>query len=175
MNYSCPYWKIRNRSSERLSKLLCHIYNKASQMPMECSEVGIIVQLLSHVRMFVTPWTAACHASLFIISQSLLRLMSIEWVIPFNHHILLSSPSPAFNLSQCRVFFNETALHIRWPKYWSFSISYSNEYSNCPSCYQGELSPLQSVSTNHSTQATPESPHKPYRVNKQDHRHQESF
>ena len=175
MNYSYPYLKIRNGSSERLSKLLCHIYNKASQMLMECSEVGIIVQLLSHVQIFVTPWTAVWHASLFIISQSLLRLMSIEWVMPFNHLILLSSPSPAFNLSQCKVFFNETALHIRWPKYWSFSIGYSNEYSNCPSCYQGEFSPLQSVSTNHSTQATPESPHKSYRVNKQDNRHQESF
>ena len=91
MNYSCPYLKIRNRSSERLSKLLCHISNKASQMPMECSEVGIVVQSLSHVRISVTTWTAACHASLFIISQSLLRLMSIEWVMPFNHLILLSS------------------------------------------------------------------------------------
>ena len=77
MNYSCPYLKIRNRSSERLSKLLCHIYNKASQMPMECSEVGI-VQMPSHVRIFVTLRTAGCHASLFIISQSLLRLMSTE-------------------------------------------------------------------------------------------------
>ena len=78
-------------------------------------------------------WTAACQASLpFIISWSLLKLMSIESVMPFNHLILcrpfllLSSLFPSI-----RVFSNESVLHIRWPKYWSFSfgISPSNEYS----------------------------------------------
>jgi len=81
----------------------------------------------------VTPWTAACQASLsFTISQSLLKLMSIESVIPSNNiilcHPLLLLPSV---FPSIRVFSNELALHIRWPKYWSFrfSISPSSEYS----------------------------------------------
>ena len=89
--------------------------------------------LLSRVRLFVTPWTAAHLASLFITnSQSLLKLMSIRSVIPSNHlnlcHPLLL-PSSIF--PSIRVFSNETVLYIRWPKYWSssFSISPSNEYS----------------------------------------------
>ena len=91
------------------------------------------VQSLSHVRLFVTPWTAACQASLSITnSWSLLKLMSIELVIQYNHIILccplhlLSSIFPSI-----RVFSKESVLHIRWPKYWSFSfsISLSNEYS----------------------------------------------
>ena len=91
------------------------------------------IQLLSCVRLFATPWTAARQTSLSITSsQSLLRLMSIKLVMPSNHLILcrplllLPSVFPSI-----RVFFNESALHIRWPKYWSFgfSISPSNEYS----------------------------------------------
>ena len=91
------------------------------------------VQLLSRVRLFVTPWTAARQASLSITnSWSLLNLMSIEVVMPSNHLILccplllLPSIFPSI-----RVFSNESALHIRWPMYWSFSfnISPSNEYS----------------------------------------------
>ena len=92
-----------------------------------------IVQLLSCIQLFVTRWTAACQASLsFTISQSLLKLRSFESVIPSNHLILcrplLLLPSI---FSSIRVFFNESALCIRWPKYWSFSfsISPSNEYS----------------------------------------------
>ena len=90
------------------------------------------VQSLSRVWLFVTPWTAACQASLSITnSQSLLKLMSIELVMPSNHLILchplllLSSIFPSI-----RVFSNESALYIRWPKYWSFSfnISPSNEH-----------------------------------------------
>ena len=90
------------------------------------------VQLLSHVRLFVTPWTTAYQDSLSITSsQSLPKLMSIESVMPSNHLILcrplilLPSIFPSF-----RVFSNESALHIRWPKYWSFSfsISPSNEH-----------------------------------------------
>ena len=91
------------------------------------------VQLLSHARLFVTPWTAARQASLFIAnSQSLLRLMSIKLVMPCNHlilcHPLLLLPSI---FPSVRVFSNKSILHIRWPKYWSFSfsISPSNEYS----------------------------------------------
>ena len=90
------------------------------------------VQSLSRVRLFATPWTAARQASLPIAnSRSLLRLMSIESVMPSNHlilcHPLLLLP-PIF--PRIRVFSNESVLHIRWPKYWSFSvnISPSNEY-----------------------------------------------
>ena len=92
------------------------------------------VQSLSHVQLFVTPWTAAHQASLSITSScSLLILMSIEYVMPSNHPSYpLSSPSPpTFNLSCIRVFSKDSVLCIRWPKYWSFSfsISPSNEYS----------------------------------------------
>ena len=80
----------------------------------------------------MTLWTAACQASLsFTISQSLLKLKSIESVMPSNHRILLS-PSPAFNLSQHQVFSKELALPIRWS--FNFSISPSNEYSGLISC-----------------------------------------
>ena len=91
------------------------------------------VQLFSYVWLFVTPWTAACQASLSNTnSQSLLKLMSIEWVMPSNHLILccplhlLPSIFPSI-----RIFSNESVLCIRWLKYWSFSfsISPSNEYS----------------------------------------------
>ena len=91
------------------------------------------VQSLSHVQLFATPWTAAHQVSLSIInSQSLLKLMSIEPLMPSNHFVLccplLLLPSI---FARIRVFSNESALHIRWPKYWSFSsnISPSNEYS----------------------------------------------
>ena len=94
---------------------------------------SISVQLLSRVRLFVTPWTAARQASLSITnSRSLPKLMSIKSVMPSNHlilcHPLLLLPSVFPNI---RVFSNESVLHIRWPKYWSysFSISPSNEYS----------------------------------------------
>ena len=78
----------------------------------------------------MTPWTAACQASLSITnSQSLLKLMSIESVMPSNHLILyLSLLLPSIFPSN-RVFSSESVLHIRWPKYWNFSISPSNEYS----------------------------------------------
>ena len=85
------------------------------------------VHLFSHVQLFVTPWTAACQAPLSITnSWSLLRLMSIESVMPSNHRILcpplllLPSIFPSI-----RVFSNESAFRIRWPKYWSFSFSIS--------------------------------------------------
>ena len=85
------------------------------------------VQPHSCVRLFVTPWTAACQASLSITnSQRLLKPMSIELVMPSNHLILcrpllLLPPIP----SSIRVFSNESALHIRWPKCWSFSFNIS--------------------------------------------------
>ena len=91
----------------------------------------VVVQSLSRVWLSVTPWTAAHQASLSLtISRSLLKLMSIELVRPSNHLILwrplllLPSVFPSI-----RVFSNELALHIRWPKCWSFSISPSKEYS----------------------------------------------
>ena len=91
------------------------------------------VQLLSRVRLFVTPWTATHQASLSITnSQSLLKLTSIELVMPSSHLILcrpLLLPPSIF--PSIKVFSNESVLHIRWPKYWSFSfnISPSNEHS----------------------------------------------
>ena len=93
----------------------------------------VVVQLLSHVLLFVTPCTAGCQASLsFTISQSLLKLMSIESVMPSSHFILCHSLLllPSVFPSIC-VFSNESVLPIRWPKYWSFSFSTSpsNEYS----------------------------------------------
>ena len=85
------------------------------------------VQSLSYVLLFVTPWTAACQASLSITnSQSLPKLMSIELMMPSNHLILccplllLPSIFPSI-----RVFSNESALRVRWPKYWSFSFNIS--------------------------------------------------
>ena len=93
----------------------------------------VVVQWLSRVQLFVTPQTAACQASLsFIISLSWLKLMSIEALMPSNHLVLccplLLWPSI---FPSIRVFSNESALRIRWPKYWrfSFSIGPSNESS----------------------------------------------
>ena len=89
------------------------------------------VQSLSHVHLLATPWTAAHQVSLSITSsQSLLQLMSIKLMMPFNFLIfcrpLLLPPSI---FPSIRVFPNESVLHFRWPKYWHFSISPSNEYS----------------------------------------------
>ena len=93
----------------------------------------VVVQSLSRAQLFLTPWTEACQASLsFTVSRSLLRPMSIELVMPSNEpifcHPLLLLPAV---FPSIRVFSNESALCIRWPKYWrfSFSISPSNEYS----------------------------------------------
>ena len=98
-----------------------------------CFFVLFVVQVLSRVHFFASPWTAAGQAPLsFTISQSLLKLMSIELVMPSNHLILcrplLLLPSISRSI---RVFSSELAPRIRWSKYWSFSfsISPSNEYS----------------------------------------------
>ena len=98
---------------------------------MTCCFIFSSVQWLSHVRFFVTPWTAVCQASLSVTnSWSLLRLMSIKSVMPSNHlilcHPLLLLPAI---FPSIRVFSNESVLCIRWPKYWCFSfISPSNEH-----------------------------------------------
>ena len=104
----CPCWHTRKLRSVRLL-LSMNILN--------ISYVIVVVQSLSRVWLFVTPWTAAQQASLsFTISRSFLKLKSVESVMPSNHLIL------------CQLS-DELALSIRWPKYWSFSISPSSEYS----------------------------------------------
>ena len=114
---------------------------------------GIAVQLLSRVQFFATPWATACQAPLSsTVSQSLLKFMSTEPVLLSNHlilcHPVLLLPSI---FPSIRVFSNESALRIRWPKYWSFSKNPSNENSGLISfridCYdllavQGTLKSL---------------------------------
>ena len=88
------------------------------------------VQSLSCVRLFATPWITARQASLSITnSKSLLKLMSIESVMSSNHFILCPLLFPSSIFPSSRVFSNESVLRIRWPNYWTFSISPSNEYS----------------------------------------------
>ena len=97
--------------------------------------IVVIIQWLSCLRLFATPWNAAHQDSLsFTVSQSLFKLMSVKSVMPFNH-LVLCHPFlllPSIFLS-ARVFSSELVLHISWPKYWSFSFSFSinpsNEYS----------------------------------------------
>ena len=121
-------------------------------------------QLLSRVRLFATPWIAACQASLSITnSQSLLKLMSIKSVMPSNH-LILCYPLllPPSILPSIRVFSSESVLHIRWPKYWSFifSISPSNEYSGLISFRMNwldllaDLGPLKSLFQHHSSKVS---------------------
>ena len=93
---------------------------------------SVVVQSLSHVRIFVTPWTAAFQASLsFTISRSLIKFMSIELVMPSNHCILCCPLLLPSIFPRIRGFSDELTLHIRWPKYWNFSFSNtpSNKYS----------------------------------------------
>ena len=93
----------------------------------------VIVQLLCHVQLFATPWTAACQASLsFTISWGLLKLMSIKLVMPSNHLILCHPLLLLLSIFlSIRVISNESSLPIRWPKYWIFRLSINpfNEYS----------------------------------------------
>ena len=125
-----PYAKRCWASSHLLVGHLHFLSGKSVNTTFICTVV--VVQLPSHVRLFATPWTAAHQASLsFTISWSLLKLMTNESVTPYNHlilcHPLLILPSI---LPSIRVFSNESALHTRWQKYWSFSFSpsLSNEY-----------------------------------------------
>ena len=132
------------------------------QIPQKnvCANQFIVVQLLSPVWLFVAPWTAVCQTSLsFTISQSLHKLMSIELVMPSNHLILccplLLWPSI---FPSIRVFSNDSALCIRWPKYWSFSfsISPSNEYSRLISFRMDWLNLLAVQGTLQEFSATPQ-------------------
>ena len=90
--------------------------------------VIVVVQSFNHAQLFVTPWTAACQASLSsTVSRNLLKLM----LVMLSNHLILCRPLlllPSV-FPSIRVFSNESALHIRWPKCWSFSFSPSNEYS----------------------------------------------
>ena len=101
------------------------------------------VQSLSHIRLFSTPQTAACQASLSITNyQSLLKLISIESVMPSKHLILCHPLFPLPSIfPSIRIFSNESILCIRWPKYWSFSVSISpsNEYSGLVSFIMDQL------------------------------------
>ena len=107
--------------------------NQLSILGVNCPSVQFSsVQSLSRVRLFATLWTAAHQVSLSISnSQSLLKFMSIELVMPSDHLLLCHPLLPPSIFPSIRVFSNESALRIRWPKYWSFSfsISPSNEYS----------------------------------------------
>ena len=111
--------------------IICQIFYFNSLINERISKIFSSVQSLSHVQLFATAWTAARQASLSITnSWSLLQLMSIKMVMPSSHLILyrpLLLPPSIF--PSIRVFSNESVLLIRWPKYWSFSISPSNECS----------------------------------------------
>ena len=125
--------------------LLCFLLLFFSQLFVRPPKLSSI-KSLTHVRLFATPWTAASQASLSITnSWNLPKLISIDSVMPSNYlilcHPLLLLPSI---FPSIRVFSNESALHIRWPKYWrfSFSISPSNEHSGLISFRMGWLALL---------------------------------
>ena len=116
INIGKDYWEMFLRRSEERKVREYHVSQS--------------VQSLRHVPLFVIPWTAALQASLSTTnSQSLLKLMCIELVMQSNH-LILCPPLllPPSNFPRIRVFSNESVLRIRWPKYWSFSISPSEEY-----------------------------------------------
>ena len=128
------YCKVNIKYSRDSSQILLEDLNltKKKRVNSNVNTQTSSAQLLSHVQLFATPWTAARQASLSITnSRSLLELMSIESVMPSNH-LILCHPLllPLSNFPSIRVFSNESVLHIRWPTYWSFSfsISPSNEY-----------------------------------------------
>ena len=134
----CVQWKYTNPFSCREYKvlgwyLLLSLISYKLNTTMWSSVRWSPVQPLSHVQLFATPWTTACQASLSIANfWSLLKLMSIELVMPFSHlilcHPLLILPSI---FPSIRVFYNDSVPYIRWSKYWrfSFNINPSNEYS----------------------------------------------
>ena len=122
-------WQRCRGQENNLHHRICMFQSRQIAMFLTIGGISS-VQSLSRVWLFVTPWTAACQAPLSITnSRSLLRLMSIESVMPSNH---LSLCCPLFLLSSTfpsnRVFSNESVLHIRWPKYWSVSFNMSFQW-----------------------------------------------
>ena len=103
------------------------VYKVSANTELANTEPLNSVQLLSCVRLFVTPWIVACQASLSNTnSQSLLKLMSFESVMPSNHLILCHPLLLPSIFSSIRVFSNESVLHIRWPKYWEFQLHHQS-------------------------------------------------
>ena len=135
--FSITIWKQQFFSTQASlwSSSYIHSWLLKNHLLMSLIHSLIVVQSLSHGQLFATPWTAAHQASLaFIVSQGLLKLMSIESVMPPSHlvscHSLLLMPSVFPSIGSFQN--DESVLHIRWPKYWSFSFSInpsSNEYS----------------------------------------------
>ena len=123
LQHSWYFSLISDKMSLSQRKLPFPLFN---QVPHPHLFILSSVQSLSCVQLFATPWTAACQGSLSINSQSLLKLMSIESVMPSNH---LTFCHPLLLLSlifpSIRIFSNESVLHMRWPMYWSFSFSIS--------------------------------------------------
>ena len=186
MNPDLPHcrqilYQLSHKGSPRKLEWVAYPFSRRSSWRRNWTEVSCIagifftnwsirgcqfssVHLLNHVQYYVTPWTATCQASLSIgNSQSLLKLMSIELVMPSNHlilcHPLLHLPSI---FPSIRIFSNESTLHIRWQKYWSFSFSItpSNEYSGMISFRMGWLDllavqeTLKSLLQHHSSKAS---------------------
>ena len=141
---SVKVWPLQNHICEMVPK--CHLRPTESIRILRMGsgwlyfgEMGfrklilltlVVVWSPSRIQIFARPWPATLQASLsFTISWSLLRLMSIESVMPSNHLILCCTLLLlSANFPSIRVFSNEPALHTRWPKYWSFSFSPSNDY-----------------------------------------------
>ena len=136
--------KKKERKSSQPPFLVLSSHFQTCLRGLPCSAQFSSVHLLSHVQLFATPWSAARQASLSITNAwSSPKLMSIELVMP-SSHLILSRPLlllPSV-LPSIRVFSNESVLHIRWPKYWSFSFStsLSNEHSGLIS-FRMDLSP----------------------------------
>ena len=120
------------RLLSRFPLISCLLHDQSFQR-VRVIVVFVIVQSLSRVQLFATPWTAAHQASLSLtVSQSLLQLMSNESVMPSNHLVLCYPLLCLLTIfSSIKVFSDESAFRIRWPEYWSFSLSISpsNEYS----------------------------------------------
>ena len=123
-----------------------------------CDQFSLI-QSLSHVRLFVTQWTSVQQASLSITNaRGLLKLISIELVMPSNHLILCHPLLPPSIFPSITVFSNESVLHIRWPKYWSFSFSIrlSSEHSGLISFRMDWLDLLASPRDSQESSPTPQ-------------------
>ena len=128
VTYRCESWTIKKAEHQRIDAFEMWCWRKTPESPLGCKEIRLSsVQSLSHVWLFSTPWIAACQTPLSITnSQSLLKLMPIESVMPSSHLILchpllLRPPNPP----SIRVFSNQPTLCMRWAKYWSFSFSIS--------------------------------------------------